>query len=285
MTATISSTTKDISSGFREAFDEKKLEGEKKKQEEKEGLLKALVKWSGLDNVLDQFLEPLKNIRYWLKAIPKGTTNALGTIVDSLLIWFFKLMANVIQIIADIMLTILVMIGPLMMAFSIFDRWKGYVWTFIGQYIQFSLWKPIVAVICWCTTNANGVLCDTIVGGTDGNFFQYIGNVLAAIATTCVTIVAGIEMLKQVPSIANSLVTLASGFSAGVDPMGTTKGAAGGALIAGGMAARGGGAAMNTIGRGAQWVTNDSAPNLMTKAGGALSRAGSALGKVGKSIK
>lgn len=301
MTATISSTTKDIGAGFREAFDEKKLEGEKKKEENKEGFFKALANWTGLDTVLDQFLEPFKNIRYWLKAIPKGTTNALGTIVDSLLIWFFKLMANVIQIIADILLTILVMIGPLMMAFSIFDRWKGYIWTFIGQYIQLSLWKPIVAVICWCTTNANGVLCETIVGGTDGNFFQYIGNVLAAIATTCVTIVAGIEMLKQVPSIANSLVSLASGVSAGVNPMGTAGGAigaAGGAMGAAGGAIGGISRGMHNFKGGLQGIQQgvgykfgrdvaalDASTTAGSKIGGALGKVGSAIGKVGNKLR
>ena len=185
-----------------------------------------------LERVLDKYFGGVKKVKIWWSAFIASTTRGLGNIVNALLIWWFNIMSNVIRIFSDIMLNMLVLIGPLMMAFSIFDRWKGYTWTFIGQYVQLSMWKPLVGVICWCTTNATDVVCDglgdSLVG--TGSTWQFLGVLLGAIGSTVVITIAGIQMLKQVPGIANTLVSLATGLTA---PVEAGTGAAGGLMGAG----------------------------------------------------
>lgn len=247
-----------------------------------------------LERVLDKYFGGVKKVKIWWSAFIASTTRGLGNIVNALLIWWFNIMSNVIRIFSDIMLNMLVLIGPLMMAFSIFDRWKGYTWTFIGQYVQLSMWKPLVGVICWCTTNATDVVCDglgdSLVG--TGSTWQFLGVLLGAIGSTVVITIAGIQMLKQVPGIANTLVSLATGLTA---PVEAGTGAAGGLIGAGagavgGLAGGTAGAALGTIGGAGKGLVSGGLKGALSGAGSGLAsgaRAGAgmtknALGKVGQ---
>lgn len=227
-----------------------------------------------------------KKIQNWSKGLLEGTAKACGTIIDTLLIWIFNLFANVVQIFSDVMLNLLVLIGPLMMAFSVLEHWRGYTFTFIGQYVQFSLWKPIVGAICWSVTNVRGMYGNVIAESIEGSSgWNLIPVVLGAIATTAIICFAGIQILKQTPGIANALVSLASGISAPIEGAGGAGAAAAGAAIG----AVGGAAKGAFVGAGRGWKAAGLEGALSGGFGGAVNGAFSggkaALGKVGDAAK
>ena len=248
-------------------------------EKQKENMLTRI--FGGVTHVYD-------TITIFAKGIVAGTAKAAGTLVDTLMIWFFSIMATVVRILSDIMLTILVMIGPLMLAFSVFDKWKDYPFTFIGQYIQFSLWKPIVGLVSFATMNVNDAVGDILATGLAdlsgfGTFTATIGAFMGAIGETAIIVFAGIQTLKQVPTIANAIVNLASGMSEPINAPGIAGAAAGGV----GTLASGASAVMHGVGgaiRGARTIGGVRGAIIGAQTYGHAGRVGSAIGRVGRSI-
>ena len=251
--------------------------------------------WHPIEKIKEWFSdtnETYRQLKIWRNGIIAGSVKGCGTLIDSLLTWWFNIMGNVIKIFADLMLPMLVMIGPLMFAFSIFDRWGGYTYTFIGQYIQLSLWKPIVGVIFWATSTTSSAIGAGIasqISGASTAVGQWLAVTVAAIGQTAIITLAGIMMLKQVPAIVNSLVSLANGLSAPVEAGSAVAGGMAGAAI--GAAGRAAGGAAGLAGRavGGGLGAAIGAPFGSARAGAAIgssigSAPGTALGKVGQSL-
>ena len=99
---------------------------------EGDGATASLGFSNGGGNIVDRIKDFFKGVTsfydqigIWTKGLVAGTAKACGTVIDAVLIWIFNIMATVMRIFADIMLNILVMVGPLMLAFSVFARWTG----------------------------------------------------------------------------------------------------------------------------------------------------------------
>lgn len=134
---------------------------------------------------------------------------------------------------ANIFLCLLALLGPFVLAFSLFEPWKNSFITFIGKYIEVSLWMVIAKIILWitdaagsaCTSNVLNeyatMISDVMRYGADAIEGYYaFGRALTAIN---VIRFAGLLALFSIPDITSSIFSFGSGSAMG----GATGGATG----------------------------------------------------------
>ena len=202
---------------------------------------------------------------------------AAGVALDNIVVWLFNIIFVIMMGFSDILLCVMAVLGPIVLAFSIFDHWRNNVWTYIGQYITLTMWKPVGAAIVWATVTARQGISSWLAGSVGGiTGLAKAGTILAGIGIITLVVIAGIKCLRSIPSIASSVLSLASPPDAGAG--GITAGMAGGAV--GAAAQMAGGAAGGAL-KVAGAVVPGAAGRGLASAGSAV---GSAIGKVGGAV-
>lgn len=143
------------------------------------------------------------------KMLKKG-----GNAFSSIITWLFNFFFVIMMSFADIMLCLLAVFGPLSLALSLLDPWKQTFITWIGRYIETSLWKPIGSAICWIVAKAKtemGIYADKALTDQLSTLSgdQAIGSLSGIITCLALISFAGILALFQVPNIANAILSLA----------------------------------------------------------------------------
>lgn len=139
------------------------------------------------------------------------------------------LLFNVVYLVmiglANIFLCLLALLGPFVLAFSLFEPWKNSFITFIGKYIEVSLWMIVAKIILWLT-NAAGTAITTEVlndyhyllgdilrdGASSIDGYYAFGRTMTAIN---IIRIAGILALMSLPDITSSIFSLGSGGAMG----------------------------------------------------------------------
>lgn len=152
----------------------------------------------------DDYVKQHKEMKKWSRWLNSGSS-IIGTVFN----WFFNLSFVVMMAFADIMLCMLAMFGPLALAMSILEPWKQSFTSWIGHYVEVSLWKPVGAAICWIimtmksAVGSLGLAAATGVTATAGK-----ATILGAIGAECLILFAGWMAMFQVPSITNTILSL-----------------------------------------------------------------------------
>lgn len=130
--------------------------------------------------------------------------------------WVYDRIVVVVIIVADMILCCFVLFLPLVLALSIFDFWKGALQSWVGTYIEVSLWKVTAATVNWFVINARAVTFKMVM---DGNLAsateaartvtsaEYTNSGTAMLIFVCIAM-AGVIALFKVPSITNAILSL-----------------------------------------------------------------------------
>ena len=165
----------------------------------------ALKTYNSTEDLAFDIIKSRQKIEKWLK---KG-----GNAFSSIITWLFNFFFVIMMSFADIMLCLLAVFGPLSLALSLLDPWKQTFITWIGRYIETSLWKPIGSAICWIVAKAKtemGIYADRALTDQLSTLSgdQAIGSLSGIISCLALISFAGILALLQVPNIANSILSL-----------------------------------------------------------------------------
>lgn len=165
----------------------------------------ALNTYSDTEELAFDIIKSRQKIEKMLK---KG-----GNAFSSIVTWLFNFFFVIMMSFADIMLCLLAVFGPLSLALSLLDPWKQTFITWIGRYIETSLWKPIGSAICWIVAKAKtemGIYADRALTDQLSTLSgdQAIGSLSGIITCLALISFAGILALLQVPNIANSILSL-----------------------------------------------------------------------------
>lgn len=165
----------------------------------------AIVTYNKTEELAFDIMKSKQKIEKWLK---KG-----GNAFSSIVTWLFNFFFVIMMSFADIMLCLLAVFGPLSLCLSLLDPWKQTFITWIGRYIETSLWKPIGSAICWIVAKAKtemGTYADSALSEQlktmSGD--EAIGSLSGIITCLALISFAGILALLQVPNIANSILSL-----------------------------------------------------------------------------
>lgn len=175
--------------------------------------------------------ERLLQRQKWMKFIEGGKKGFFASLVGFLFDTFFVIMMAY----CEIMLCILLVFGPLVLSLSIFDKWKGAFTSWIGKYIETSLWKPVACGIAWVTMKAKVAIADNQINALTNGIIDLStpvqeGSILGAIGVQVLIVMAGLIAITKVPSITNSILNLGSEASGGLGS--AAGGAATGAALA-----------------------------------------------------
>ncbi len=135
--------------------------------------------------------------------------NKGGSLVGTIFKWLFNIIFVVMMAFADLMLCLLAIFGPLAAAISILDPWKQSFSSWMGHYIEVSLWKPIGAAICWVVSTVNssvGELGITQALGMTPEAGK--ATLLGAVGAQCLIFFAGLMAMTNVPSLTNTILSL-----------------------------------------------------------------------------
>lgn len=156
--------------------------------------------------VRDDEYKRQKEVKKWAKWLNIGPS-IIGTIFE----WLFNIFFVVMMAFADLMLCLLAMFGPIAAAMSILEPWKQSLSSWIGHYIEVSLWKPIGSAICWVVLSVKTTV--GMVGlNTALNTSASAGkaSILGSIGASCLILFAGYMAVLNVPSITNTILSLGS---------------------------------------------------------------------------
>lgn len=165
----------------------------------------ALNTYNSTEDLAFDIIKSRQKIEKWLKM---G-----GNAFSSIITWLFNFFFVIMMSFADIMLCLLAVFGPLSLALSLLDPWKQTFITWIGRYIETSLWKPIGSAICWIVAKAKtemGIYADRALTDQLSTLSgdQAIGSLSGIMTCLALISFAGIFALLQVPNIANSILSL-----------------------------------------------------------------------------
>lgn len=178
--------------------------------------------------------------------------------VRTILLWGFKFAYWVyfflIQAFAQIVLCVMALMGPFAIAFSILPRWKDSFMSFIGNYIEVTLWVPFASAVA-NVVDMISKCCDLYVnkvGTSIGPLSMFKDWAMADTAELlhAAVCLAGIMALRYVPNLVRMTLSLASvdasgfGGAAGGVAVGAAKKAG---SVAGGVAKAGARAAAKLI--------------------------------------
>lgn len=143
----------------------------------------------------------------------------------------FNIFFVIMMAFCDIMLCILLVFGPLSLALSLLDPWKSSFKSWLGKYIEVSMWKPIASAIAWVVMQGKASVASFQLGSLDragSNLSIPVqeGHLAAAISFQILIFVAGVIAVLKTPEIANSILSLGSAAT------GKSGDAAGGAMAA-----------------------------------------------------
>ena len=189
-----------------------------------------------------------KKVRKW---IGEG-----GSFLGKIVAWLFNIFFVIMMAYADIMLCILAVFGPLTLSLSLFDPFKQAFTSWVGRYIEVSLWKPVASGLAWITLRAKSAIGVNLwrayaYAGADLSASAKQGTILGALGAECLIIFAGIMAIFQTPGIANAILSIGSGAGEfGKSASGATQGAATGAVTGAASAAgRGGQKLLKSVGK------------------------------------
>ena len=169
-------------------------------------LYKILAWWQ---NIASSFWKALGNIALWVCSIVYDITGSM-----------FLVIANINLCIVEIFL-------PFVLAFSILKPWENAWLKVVANWIFFCLWRPLIRVVQMIIGAMMSVI-DSIGAKdivTQSNVVTSIANAFGAngFASSILTIIAflmGIFAIMQVPSLANTALSLGStGDTNGSDPI------------------------------------------------------------------
>lgn len=201
------------------------------------------------DRAIDNY-KMEKKVRKW---IGDG-----GSFLGKIVAWLFNIFFVIMMAYADIMLCILAVFGPLTLSLSLLDPFKQAFSSWVGRYIEVSLWKPIASGLAWITLRAKSAIGVNLwkayaYAGADLSASAKQGTILGALGAECLIIFAGIMAIFQTPSIANSILSIGSGTGEfGKSSTGATQGAATGAVTG----------AASAVGRGGQKLLKSVKPSV-----------------------
>jgi len=129
--------------------------------------------------------------------ITRGITRAIQWVIG----WLFPLVAFAIQCMRIVFLSLLVLMGPIAMALSIFPGFTGNFKAWLIKYISVYLWLPILYFIDFVIF----VMAEFAVRGTSG--FGLDTSVITASGVMLITIqLIGIFAMMSIPTIASWMV-------------------------------------------------------------------------------
>lgn len=187
------------------------------------------------DNKKDNWSAYKKVLIQYGKSLSRSERESKGNhgVIADLIGLVFNVVYLVMIGLANIFLCLLTLLGPFVLAFSLFEPWKNSFITFIGKYIEVSLWMIVAKLILWIT-DAAGCACTTDVlseyafmladlmedGASCMEGYYAFGRALTAIN---VIRIAGLLALFSVPDITSAIFNFGSGAAMG----GATAGATG----------------------------------------------------------
>lgn len=180
-----------------------------------------------------------------IKIFSKG-----GNIIGNLATWLFNIFFVVMMAFADITLCLLAIFGPIAAALSVLESWKATFKSWIGSYIEVSMWKPVGCSVCWIVVKAKhaitgmGILASEY-GGMDPNMAK--STLWAAIGVEALILIAGVKTLLLVPSITNSILSIGSSSLSSETGVGAAAGGVMGSMASG--AKNAGGKAFGAAGK------------------------------------
>ena len=172
--------------------------------------------------------ENSREIRKWTRWLKKG-----GNLIGDFFKWLFNIFFVIMMAFADIMLCLLAIFAPFACALSILSPWKSTFTTWLGGYIEVSLWKPIGAVIVWIVQTVKSAVGEAALSNINGinlSAMMQKTSLMATIGVEALIFAAGLIALFNVPAIANMVLALGKGgdqFTGAASGM--MSGAAGGA--------------------------------------------------------
>lgn len=168
--------------------------------------LGKMADYKGAKNREEEYKAQKREIRKWARWLNSGAS-IIGTLVN----WFFNIFFVVMMAFADVMLCLLAMFGPLAAALSILDPWKQAFTSWLGHYIEVSLWKPVGSAVCWIVATVK-----TAVGNLGLDQAMNLqsadakASIMGAVGAEVLILFAGIMAITQIPSITNTILSLGS---------------------------------------------------------------------------
>ena len=150
-------------------------------------------------------------------------TAMLAVIIEAIVGFLAFLEKWVMRCMTHIYLCLLAVMGPIAFAFSILKQWENSWKTWLGTYIEVSLWGFMIELILYLVGLSQSAIEETFVfnGSTNLWDFKSMGAIWIHVALSICTL----RMLKQVPSLTHSILGLGSGGGDGLSGIAVAAGA------------------------------------------------------------
>lgn len=178
--------------------------------------------------------ERLKSLGKLSKWIGSG-----GSLLGKIITWLFNIFLVLMMVFSDVTLCVMSVFGPLTLALSIIPTWNSAFSSWMGKYIEVSMWKPVASAIAWVVLQARAAIFSAhgrLIEGVDMASLTQKASITAAIGVEALVLAAGIFALLRTPAITNEILSLTSGMRSAQEGAAAMAGAVGG--VAGSAAGR-----------------------------------------------